>query len=248
MQQTGSTWRAEADARLALTRRIMAVAGHDLKQPLQLAMMSLELATEAGSGALAKKRLAVARDALKRLNVELDDLARISQADDRLAPQIRPTALGPILREVDGDWRGFAEVCGVSLAFVAPDLQVLTDSAMLKTILRNLVGNAVKYSDRGGRVSVTARVTRSFVIVDVADEGRGIAQGKLEGIFDAFDRGGRSDAGGGLGLGLHIVRQTAALLAHPVAVRSVEGEGSIFSVALPQAAPTGHGSDGSARR
>ncbi len=243
MDQTGSIRTAEADARLALTRRIMAVAGHDLKQPLQLAMMSLELATaHAGSGALAERHVTVARDALKRLNVELDSLARMSQADDRLAPRVRPTALGPILREVKRDWQGFAEVCGVTLAFEVAAVEVCTDPDMLKTILRNLIGNAVKYSARDSRVMVTARVMKSFVVVDVADDGGGIAEEKLERIFDAFDRGDRSDADG-LGLGLHIVRQTARLLSHPIAVRSIEGEGSIFSVALPLAAPAGHGAN-----
>ncbi|RXF72677.1 sensor histidine kinase [Hansschlegelia zhihuaiae] len=248
MQQTGSTSVAEADARLALARRIMAVAGHDLKQPLQLAIMSIELAAHSGNGALAERRLGVAQDALKRLNVELDDLARMSQVDDRLTPRIRPTALGPILRDLDSDWQGLAEAYGVSLAFDGPDIEVLTDRAMFKTILRNLIGNAVKYSERGGRVSVTARVAGSFVILDVADEGGGIAREKLERIFDAFDRGGRSDADGGLGLGLHIVRQTAELLAHPIAVRSIEGEGSVFSVALPLAAPAGRGYEAPARQ
>lgn len=237
MEQKRSTLGADAEARLALTRRIMAVAGHDLKQPLHLAMMSLELAALAGTGAQTAKQLTTALRALRRLNVELDDLARASQADDRLAPVVRPAALGAIFFEVENDWRSFAEVCGVSLVFDVPSFEVLTDAAMLKTILRNLVGNAVKYSGPGGHVSVTARAVNGRVVVDIADEGCGIAQAQLAGIFDAFNRGGRSDAGGGLGLGLHIVRQTAELLAHPVAVRSVEGYGSTFSIALPSAAP-----------
>jgi signal transduction histidine kinase len=222
-------------AHLALTRRIMAVAGHDLKQPLQIALMSIDVALGEGVSPVIENQLKTARGALKRLTHELDDLARTSQADDRLAPRLQATQLRTLFDEIDGDWKTYSENCGVMISFETPDVHVETDPAMLKTVLRNLIGNAVKYSNPGSEVWVTARCRTSHVIIEVADEGCGIADGALTRIFDAFERGGRTDVGGGLGLGLHIVRETARLLNHPVAVQSIEGEGSRFSVALRRA-------------
>ncbi|MET0313501.1 MAG: HAMP domain-containing sensor histidine kinase [Hansschlegelia sp.] len=223
---------ADGDARLALTRRIMAIAGHDLKQPLQIALMSLERVAAIATGASVDRHLAVAKAALKRLNVELEDLARNSQVDERLTPRVGRVALRELFDEVGKDWVVTADNCDVGLTFEAPEIVVLTDPAMLKTILRNLVGNALKYSPQRGEVSVTAQVRSGCAVIEVRDNGCGIARDRLSQIFDAFNRGGRSDAGGGLGLGLHIVRETAELLGHSLSVRSVEGEGSVFSIVL----------------
>lgn len=109
---------------------------------------------------------------------------------------------------------------------------VETDPAMLRTILRNLVGNAIKYSEGGGRVLVGC-VRADKILIEVRDNGCGVAATRLSKIFEAFERGGRTDMAEGLGLGLHIVRQTAEALERPVAVRSFEGRGSIFSIAVP---------------
>jgi signal transduction histidine kinase len=223
---------AEGDARLALTRRMMAIAGHDLKQPLQIALMSLERVGATTPGAPVDRYLAIAKAALRRLNVELEDLARNSQVDEKLRPRVGPVAIRSLFDEVAEDWTVVAESCAAALTFEAPEIVVLTDPAMLKTILRNLVGNALKYAGQRGEVSVTARVRGSAALLEVRDNGCGIAEARLSQIFDAFNRGGRSDVGGGLGLGLHIVRQTAELLGHSLSVRSMEGKGSVFSISL----------------
>jgi signal transduction histidine kinase len=103
---------------------------------------------------------------------------------------------------------------------------------MLVTILRNLVGNAVKYSSRGDSVLVACRRRGRQVAVEVRDRGAGIPADRLASIFDPFDRGTR-DGGGGMGLGLHIVRQTAEMLGHRLEVRSAPGVGSTFTVLVP---------------
>ncbi|GJD47428.1 Sensor protein KdpD [Methylobacterium crusticola] len=224
--------RAEAD-RSAMAR-LLAVAGHDLKQPLQVALLSIERAVSDGVAPGAARRLGLASNALRRLGRELDDLARSSQAGGGTVPRSRAVRLDRVLARVEDEWRAYAEACGVRLRVRASGLGVRTDAGMLTTILRNLVGNAVKYARRGGRVVVGARRRGGRVVVEVHDDGPGIAPVRLAGIFEAFDRGGRRDAGG-LGLGLHIVRQTAEALGHPVGVRSVPDRGSAFWVTLPRA-------------
>ncbi|HEV7257935.1 MAG TPA: HAMP domain-containing sensor histidine kinase [Bosea sp. (in: a-proteobacteria)] len=223
--------RAEASRRsMAL---LMAVAGHDLKQPLQVALLAIARAVDEGKARCATGRLAVATDALRRLNNELDDMARLSQRGIALTPEPQVVLLQDITGRVERDWRHYAEICGTELAFDLPQVFVETDPRMLATILRNLVGNAIKFSGRGGRVRVAARLQGDRIGIEVNDTGCGIPPTHLSRIFDAFERGSQARGLEGLGLGLLIVRETADMLGHPISVRSVENEGSTFSVELP---------------
>ncbi|MFE1603010.1 sensor histidine kinase [Methylobacterium sp. ID0610] len=234
--------RAEA-ARSAMSR-LLAVAGHDLKQPLQVALMAIERAVSDGIAPRAAARFGLASDALVRLGRELDDLARSSQVGH--APRLGPVHLGPLLATVAAEWQPYAEAVGVRLLVHGSRLLVESETAMLTTILRNLVGNAVKYAGRGGRVVVGCRRRRGRVAIEIHNDGPGIAPDRLASIFEAFDRAGRSD-GAGLGLGLHIVRQTAQALGHQVGVQSRCGWGSVFGVTVGRSAheePDGIASQG----
>jgi signal transduction histidine kinase len=215
--------------------RLLAVAGHDLKQPLHVAMMSIELALSEGKSGRARERLGTAQEALRRLGLELDDLARCSQSANALLPRREAVRLDTVFDGLDRDWRFYAERCGVELRLQRSSHVVESDPAMLMTILRNLVGNAVKYSKCGGRIVVGCRVRGGHLSVEVHDAGHGIPSNRLACIFEAFERGAWNGIGSGLGLGLFIVRQTAEALGHRVSVRSVEGVGSTFKLLLPRA-------------
>jgi signal transduction histidine kinase len=228
---------ALANMSLLAMSRIMAVAGHDLKQPLHVAMLSMARAVEEGVPAAAAYRLRVALDAMMRLNSELSDIARLSQMDGALQPNHRVVRVADILSRVDRDWRFYAEACGTDLQVCSTDLLVETDPDMLHTIIRNFIGNALKYSGPGGHVRVNCRLQHDRLHIDVEDDGCGISASRFESIFNAFDRGDQADRTEGLGLGLTIVRQTADLLHHQVTVRSVENKGSIFSIELPRHLP-----------
>lgn len=225
--------RRAAEASRAAMSRLMAVAGHDLRQPIQVAMLSVARAISDGVSAPAARRLTLALDAMKRLVTELDDIARLSQRDESLRPDRRAVYLDDILSEVERDWRAYADACGTGLEIKSARAHVETDPTMLKTILRNLVGNAIRHSGPRGHVLVSCRRQADTLVIDVEDDGNGIPVTYLARIFDAFERCGAAGTDDGLGLGLTIVRQTAEMLGHPVSVRSVENEGSIFSVALP---------------
>lgn len=138
-----------------------------------------------------------------------------------------------VMARLERDWRFYAEACRIEMKLCRSDLLVETDPDMLHTILRNFVGNALKYAGPGGHVRVACRNEPGRLSVEVEDDGCGIAASRLEDIFAAFERGSQSGRSDGLGLGLAIVRQTADLLRHPVSVRSVENEGSVFSIELP---------------
>jgi signal transduction histidine kinase len=111
-----------------------------------------------------------------------------------------------------------------------------TDPLKLKMVLRNLVTNAVKYTDRGA-VMISARPTETGVEVRVADTGIGIPPGSLDSIFDPFEQahGSESRQRGGAGLGLYIVKRLVDVLGGSIAVESDVGRGSTFCVSLPRA-------------
>ncbi|KAB1074503.1 HAMP domain-containing histidine kinase [Methylobacterium planeticum] len=231
-----------AESACAAMSRLLAVAGHDLKQPLHVAMWAIERALQRSRDPEVAARLDIAAGALHRLGSELDDLARSSQLLDGPSVTHRTMLLDPLLAELASHWQGYAKSYGITLRFRRSSLAVVSDPALLMTILRNLVGNAIKYSRRGGTVLVGCRRVGRQVAIEVHDRGDGIPASRLATMFDAFDRAGREHAQQpGLGLGLTIVRQTAQVLQHAITVRSREGVGSMFSVTVPRASQEGAG-------
>jgi signal transduction histidine kinase len=115
-----------------------------------------------------------------------------------------------------------------------PDVALVTDPGKLSIVMRNLVGNALKFTEQG-RVRAQARVTEDAVVLEVADTGIGIGPDDQQVIFEMFRQADGSDSRryGGVGLGLYIVRQLVERLGGSVAVESAPGRGSVFTVTFP---------------
>ncbi|OFV88253.1 MAG: hypothetical protein A3J75_06445 [Acidobacteria bacterium RBG_16_68_9] len=113
-------------------------------------------------------------------------------------------------------------------------LVLATDPVKLKMVLKNLIGNAMKFTDQG-LVAVWVRGARNGIEFRVADTGIGISPESCESIFEPFHQGNGSlaDRGGGVGLGLYIVRRLLGILGGTIAVESEVGRGSTFCVWLP---------------
>lgn len=108
-----------------------------------------------------------------------------------------------------------------------------SDAFRVKQIMSNLIGNAVKYTDRGG-VKVEIRISpRQHFIIYVSDTGRGMSQADCQRIFDAFTRLPNGQGKEGVGLGLSITREVVQMLGGTITVTSEEGKGSCFTVSLP---------------
>lgn len=108
-----------------------------------------------------------------------------------------------------------------------------SDAFRVKQIMSNLIGNAVKYTDRGG-VKVKIRISpRQHLIIYVSDTGRGMSQADCQRIFDAFTRLPNGQGKEGVGLGLSITREVVQMLGGTITVTSEEGKGSCFTVSLP---------------
>ncbi|MGQ9367152.1 ATP-binding protein [Azospirillum sp. A39] len=233
--------RRAAEGESVAKTRFLAAASHDLRQPLQSAVLfasALLPHVTVGRGLEVLGRLEKSLEALRAL---LDRLLDISKLDGgAVLPRRAAIPLARLLAELDEAYAPRAAARGLGWSVVACDATVLSDPELLGRILRNLIENALRYTPCGS-VTLAATVEDGAVALRVIDTGIGIPEGSLDAIFQEFHRvpgTGEADALGerGLGLGLAIVRRLAALLNHSVAVESRPGAGSTFTVRVPLAA------------
>ena len=217
---------------------VLALIAHDLRLPLAALRLSSEMALDTDSSSGEQHRLleTVYRqvDALERLTLDLLD----AFADGRIAAgQAGTLDLNALADEVVTE---FTEALGgrraIALESDGPAF-ARGDAAKLRVALRNLVGNALKYSPDDSTVMVRVRTGGGQSIVAVEDRGAGIAADEIGHIFE---REYRADSGRrrapGHGLGLFIARQIVEAHGGAITVASAPGAGSTFSLALPQAA------------
>jgi signal transduction histidine kinase len=227
----------------AMRRDFVANVGHELKTPLgALVVLAETLSTHAGDAAIAARLAERMQTEAHRLSRLLEDMLDLSAAEGGTA-HAGPASVAAVVAEVADQAGVEAARRGVSLVVgeVPAEAVVPGDERQLRTMLMNLVDNAVKYSDPEPgrpppRVWVRVRAEGEWVVVEVQDEGIGIPEGHLGRIFERFYRvdRARSRATGGTGLGLSIVRHVALNHGGEVGVESRLGEGSLFWVRLPR--------------
>lgn len=229
--------KAEAERANLAKSRVLAAVSHDLRQPLQAISMNVaalrhHLPDERASGILEDIRLCIAAG-----NELLEDLLDVTRLDaGAVVPHPANIALADIFERVETSFAAEAEERRIELRIMSSSQFVHCDPGMLTRILQNLVANALRYTP-AGRVLVGCRRRGNTIRVEVWDTGIGLAPEQFEHIFEEFYQVGNEqrDRRRGAGLGLAIVRRTAALMGASVSVRSREGKGSVFSVTLPLA-------------
>lgn len=218
--------------------QFLAAASHDLRQPLQalgLFVSSLKLRVREPDAA---KLVASIERGVESLDNVLEALLDISKLDAGVvSASIDDVPLDPLLQEVGYAFAGTALQHGLKLRVVPTRLVCRSDPLLLSRILSNLVHNALRYTERGG-VVLGCRRQGSLVRIEVWDSGAGIPPEKQADIFREFVQAGapaRSEDRG-LGLGLAIVERLCRLLNHPLRLRSVPGQGTVFQLFVPRAA------------
>jgi len=220
-------------------RDFVANTSHELKTPVGALALLAETIEDAADDAEAVRRFASKmRQEAQRLTNLVQDLITLSRIQAvEPVPDPRPVALDTVVAEAVDRCRMRANARGITLASVGSrGLSVLGDEDLLVTALRNLLENAVAYSPEKTRVVITIRKTaEGNAELSVADQGIGIPERDLERIFERFYRvdPARSRATGGTGLGLAIVKHVMAAHNGKVTVRSVEGDGSTFTLSIP---------------
>ena len=216
----------------ALVRsRLLASASHDVRQPLQAMLVHAAILELGARDAPTKRAVAGLKNAVLSLRGMFGvflDLHRLDEDKVRVARGY--LELEGLLRALCDEFELAADRKGIRLRLRAPACALWTDPAILEVVLRNLIGNAVKFTRRGG-VLVAVRVRRE-VEIQVWDTGPGIAAPALEQLFEEFTQ--VSDDRSGAGLGLSIARRMAALIGGRIQVRSIVGRGSCFTLSLPR--------------
>ena len=227
------------DARRAADRandaksRFLAAASHDLRQPFQAMRLFLDVLLQRADdprNQLVLARLDEAFQAGEALLIALLDISTLEAGTVKVAPI--PVALDQVLHGLAADAAPLAAQKGLGFRWVPCRRVVKTDPVLLQRMVRNLLSNALRYTDRGG-VLLGCRRRGGRLVIEVWDSGIGIPPDSLDAVFEDFARlesGGREH---GMGLGLSVVRRTAGLLGCAVSVRSTVGKGTVFALTLP---------------
>ena len=229
--------RAAADEANRSKTRFLRAASHDLLQPLAAARLYLSALADSDLDPVQRElttRLAGAFESVEELMHAVLDISRLDS--QRIEFHRRPVALDELFQRLAIEYAPVAEAAGLRLSFVPTSAVVDSDPTFLRRIARNLVSNALKYTEAGG-VVVGVRRRGKRVWLEVHDSGPGISEADRARIFDEFQRAVREGGPQGMGLGLSIVRRACTKLGHPLEVLSTPGRGTVFRVGLPPVGP-----------
>lgn len=234
--------RQTAEAAVASKTRFLAAASHDLLQPLHAARLFIAALKDEPDGAARSGARLLAENADRSIESAhgllkaLLNLSRLEAGGVR--PTVAPLSVEALFGDLRREFTPIAEAKGLTLTIAPSRFWVASDRDLLRSLLQNLIGNAIRYTDRGG-VLVGARRAGGMIRFEIHDTGRGVAPEQQDLIFTEFTRlPARGGDEPGVGLGLAIVRRVAELLGHPLELKSTPGRGTTFAVSAPRAEAT----------
>jgi two-component system sensor histidine kinase SenX3 len=223
-----------------MRRDFVANVSHELKTPIgALGLLAETMAGEEDAEMLRRLADRVLHEA-ERLERTVEDLLDLSILEAQESPERELISVSLVMADAAERMAASAEAAGIPIEMTEPagDIRISCDRRQVISALFNLLDNAVKYSEEGGKVEFSAEVEGFDVHITVRDSGIGIPARDTERIFERFYRVDRtrSRATGGTGLGLAIVRHVAQAHRGEITVTSEEGVGSTFRLRLPLAA------------
>jgi len=226
----------------------LAAASHDLRQPVQALALFAKLLDNRVAEPASRNLVRLIQQSVMSLADLLEAVIHLSKLDAGVVePNIGPMPLGDLLRRLCEEFTPQAVEKGLDLIVVNTDLEVCSDPLLLERILRNLISNAIRYTERG-RVLVGCRRRGATVSVEVWDTGIGIPPDQFGEIFREFHRSHKKThrAIEGFGIGLAVVDRLTTLLGHRIEVSSTPGKGTVFRIAgLPWREPSAEPRHGS---
>ena len=225
----------------SVRRDFVANVSHELKTPIgALELLAETIAAESDPAVTQPLAERMVKEA-ERLGRIVDDLLDLSLIETQEAPTRGLTPVRALVEEAIDRLRPAAMIGGLQLeVHHGTDALLFCDRRQVVSAVSNLLDNAVKYTEPGGRIDVATSSTLGRIAITVSDSGIGVPGRDLERIFERFYRvdQARSRDTGGTGLGLAIVRHVAQAHGGEVSVTSMEGQGSTFTVVFPAGDPS----------
>lgn len=214
--------------------RFLAAASHDLRQPLHSASLLLSSLSRYVKEPPAVDILNDTKNAIKALNHSFSSLLDVSKLDAGVVtPQLQHISIANILQKLAKEYLPRAQQKGLELVIEESQCTIYSDKALTERILRNLLSNAIQYTDSGS-ITITSYTEGGQVEIKVADTGPGIAAEQQALIFSEYYQvnNPERDRSQGFGLGLSIVKRLAILLGGKIRLESTEAQGSAFTITL----------------
>lgn len=210
--------------------RFFTSASHDLRQPLHTLTMLVGL-TEKTYGESSAVLLGNIKKALSDMTLLFDAL--FDSEIGKLGIKKRVVSLDETILTLIDEYKGPAKAKGIELRHRLSSCDLVTDPSLVGSVIRNILDNAVKYTQQGG-VLISIRTHKKELWIQVHDTGIGISKENLERIFNTFSRIQQdSSVASGEGLGLANARKIASALGYTISLKSVVGKGSVFTLSIP---------------
>lgn len=231
--------RQRAENSNAAKSRFLAAISHDVSQPLHAQALFLDVLAHTELSTHQRELLDNANAAAKSCGEMLNTLLDFSRVEAGImTPRLQSFSLQPLLNKIEREFGPQADAKGIVYRSRDTDLVVQSDPMLLELILRNLVSNAIRYTEHGGLL-VACRKRGTQAWLEVWDTGIGISTAHQQAVFREFFQLGNSERNlqGGLGLGLAIADGLASTLKHCLSLASTPGCGSVFRLSIPMTDP-----------
>lgn len=225
---------AEAEKAVLEKSKFLAVASHDLRQPVHSLSLFIDVLKESKTDEERYRMFPHIDSSLDAMRKLFDALLDISRLDaDAVKPKYNHFHLAEILKKLADEFRPAANKKNLKLKVHAPPMVVVSDCLLLERVLRNLLSNAIRYTEAGG-ILLSCRQRGDEALVQVWDTGIGIPDECKDKVFVEFQQlhSSNRDRAEGIGLGLALVKRLCDLLKQPITLDSRLGRGTVFSVHL----------------
>jgi signal transduction histidine kinase/ActR/RegA family two-component response regulator len=230
----------DAEQANAAKSKFLAAASHDLRQPIHAQGLFLEVLAHTEMTLQQRELLSNARAASEASSELLNALLDYSRIEAGvIEPHFQTVQLQPIFHKIENELASQADTKNIVYRSRDTRVSVRSDPVLLELILRNLVSNAIRYTQRGG-VLIACRQRSDSAVIEVWDTGIGIPLEHQQDVFMEFHQLGNPerDRNKGLGLGLAIAHRLSQTLDHPLSLSSIMARGSVFKLTLPLAPET----------
>lgn len=206
---------------------------HEIKTPLAIIQNYLSLLEREQDDEVRKKYMETVREAARRLTDLITNILRLNKMEHRtIAPECSEIKLHDMLAEAILQYEELIERKGLELECELEEMSFYSAPGYLDIVWNNLISNAIKFTENGGRIGVSLTKDGDKAVVKVSDTGCGISPEAGARIFDKFYQGDTSHAGEGNGLGLALVKKVIDVLGGEISVESELGRGSTFTIVL----------------